>query len=78
MLTQVSLCPLGALLHWRDGTHQIPIFSAPRWSLFILHPEHPGEEGDLTLGNVCSEKGSLCKNKWTGCENSIQWQVMKI
>lgn len=37
MLTQVALCPLGALLHWRDGTHQIPIFSAPRWSLFILN-----------------------------------------
>lgn len=76
MLTQVALCPLGALLHSRDGTHQIPIFSAPRWNLFILKPEHPGEARDLTRGKIRSEKGSLCKNKWTGCENRIQWQLM--
>lgn len=44
MLTQVALCPLGALLRQRDGTHQIPNSRAPRWSLFVLSPKHPGEE----------------------------------
>lgn len=47
MLTQVALSPLGALLHRRDGTHQIPIVGASRWSLFIPGPRHPGEEREI-------------------------------
>lgn len=57
--------------------HPFPILTAPRWIWFIPDPKHPGMDRDPDTGNVCGPwQAFLCENKSSGCENSLQWELI--
>lgn len=72
MLTQV------ASVHWElSSAEEMAHIKFPSSELpdgaYLSFVPNIQERTEITHG---SENGSCCKNKWAGCENSIQRQLM--